>query len=372
MRIRGDRLRGLIRRLHLWLGLTIGGLLALLGLTGSVLVFYPELDALLHPGIGVQEADTPVREPDWDRALATVRKTYPDKDGPWRFEVTGKTGAIPARYYDPAERPGYAFRPMMVWLAPDGGQVLRRDYWGEYAMTFIYDLHYRLLLGETGGAVLGWLGFVMLALLLSGLWAWWPRGSLAKAFRLKLHGHPQRRLRDWHKFTGLSGLIFLIILTMTGIMLELPDQSDAALGSIGLAVDAMPHVHATVPPSGQSVSAAAVIRAGRAALPGARIAWIETPPEKGGNFRLRMQVAGDPSRRFPHSYVWVDSANGQMVAVHDATKARSGSVINNWIHPLHEGSAGGLAGRLLVALSGLLPSILLVTGLLRWRARASR
>nr|WP_302051660.1 PepSY domain-containing protein [Sphingopyxis sp. BSNA05] len=107
------------------------------------------------------------------------------KQGPWRFEVTGKPGAIPARYYNPPERAGHDFRPMMVWLSPDGSQILRRDYWGEYAVTFIYDLHYRLLLGETGGAILGWLGFVLLALLLSGLWAWWPRGSWRKALRLK-------------------------------------------------------------------------------------------------------------------------------------------------------------------------------------------
>lgn len=73
-------------------------------------------------------------------------------------------------------------------------------------MTFIYDLHYRLLLGETGGIVLGWTGFALLALLLSGLWAWWPRGSWAKALRLKRHAH-RSALRDWHKLAGLSGSV---------------------------------------------------------------------------------------------------------------------------------------------------------------------
>ncbi len=364
MQGRGDRLRRAVRRLHLWLGLGIGGLLVLLGLTGSVLVFYPELDALLHPEIRVEAGI-----PDWDRALATVRQTYPDKQGPWRFEVTGKPGAIPARYYNPPERAGHDFRPMMVWLSPDGSQLLRRDYWGEYAVTFIYDLHYRLLFGETGGTMLGWLGFVLLALLLSGIWAWWPKGSWTKALRLKPGAHPHRSLRDWHKLTGLSGLVFLLILTVTGIMLALPEESDAALASIGVPVDPMPHVHSASTPSVQPVSVAQIVRAGRAALPQARLAWIETPPEQGGHFRLRMQVPGDPSFRFPHSYVWVDSGSGKVVAIHDARQAQAGSTVNNWLHPLHEGSAGGLAGRLLVALCGLLPTVLFVTGLLRWRSR---
>ena len=369
MQVRGDRLRRAVRTLHLWLGLGIGGLLVMLGLTGSILVFYPELDALLHPQIRVEASDRPAREPDWDRALATVREAYPDKLGPWRFELTDQPGAIPARYYNPPERAGHAFRPMMVWLSPDGAQVLRRDYWGEYAMTFLYDLHYRLLLGETGGALLGWLGFVMLALLLSGLWAWWPRGSWTKALRLKLGAHPQRSLRDWHKLSGLSGLIFLVILTVTGIMLALPEESDSALAATGLPVDPMLHVHPPAHPPERQASIADIVRNGHSALPGARIAWIETPPAEGGIFKLRVQVPGDPSFRFPHSYVWLDSASGAVLAVQDAREAQAGSVVNNWLHPLHEGSAGGLAGRLLVVLCGLLPAVLFVTGLLRWRAR---
>lgn len=370
MRQKGDRLRHWLRKLHLWLGLGVGGLLVLLGLTGSVLAFYPELDALLHPEIRAEGSGPP----DWDRALATVRAAYPDKDGPWRFEVTDQPGAIPARYYDPPERGGHVFRPMMVWLSPDGGAVLRRDYWGEYAMTFIYDLHYRLLLGETGGKVLGWAGFALLALLLSGFWAWWPRGSWAKALRFKRHGSPQRVLRDWHKLTGLSGLAFLLILTVTGIMLELPDESDAALDAIGLPVTHMPHVdgHVAQSPVARVIPPTRAIATAMAQLPGARLAWIETPPVGGGTYRLRMQVRGDPSFRFPHSFVWVDAATGEALAVHDGRDAAAGSMVNNWVHPLHDGSAGGLAGRILAAFTGLVPLILFMTGLMRWRTRRSR
>ena len=359
------RLRRTVRRLHLWLGLGLGGLLVLLGLTGSVLVFYPELDAALHPEIRVEGPG----RPDWDRALATVRRAFPDKGGPWRFEAAATSGAIPARYYDPPERAGRDFAPMMVWLAPDGSRVLRRDYWGEYAATFIYDLHYRLLLGRTGGAILGWTGFALLALLLSGLWAWWPRGSWAKALRLKRGGHPQRSLRDWHKLAGLGGTVFLLLLTVTGIMLELPGESDAALRAVGLQVDPAPAVPSPDPSPSRSVRVSEAVTVARAALPGARIAWIETPPVAGGHFRVRMQVHSDPSRRFPHSFVWVDGGNGRVVAVQDAGKAGAGTTVNNWLHPLHDGSAGGLAGRLLACLAGLLPGVLFVTGLLRWRGR---
>jgi uncharacterized iron-regulated membrane protein len=39
----------------------------------------------------------------------------------------------------------------------------------------------------------------------------------------------------------------------------------------------------------------------------------------------------------------------------------------NWLHPLHNGEAFGLTGRILVFLSGLLPLVLFITGFLRWR-----
>lgn len=363
---RGDRLRRSVRRLHLWLGLGLGGLFALLGLTGSVLVFYPQIDALLHPAIASGWSERAHEDEDWDRAVATLRAAYPDKQGSWRIEVTGTPGAIPARYYDPPERKGHSFRPMMVWLSPDGSRVLRRDYWGEYAMTLLYDLHYRLLLEEPGGRLLGWLGFGLLALLASGLWAWWPRGSWRKALRVKPGASPLRQLRDWHKLAGLSGIALLLVLTGTGMMLELPRESDALLTAGGLNVDPMPHPHA-LSLQGAPISTSGAMRAGRAAMPGARLAWIETPGVQAGHFRLRMQVPGDPSWRFPHSYLWLDASSREVLAVHDLRRLSAGSMVNGWTHALHDGSAGGLPGRLLVAMCGLLPAALLATGMSRWR-----
>lgn len=375
MRQQGDRLRRAIRKLHLWLGLGLGGLLVLLGLTGSVLVFYPELDAMLHPEIRQELRLAGEAPPDWNRALATVRAEFPDKHGPWRFEVIDRSGAIPARYYNPPEREGHAFRPLMVWLSPDGSAVLRRDYWGEYAVTFVYDLHYRLLLGETGGKIVGWAGLPLLGLLLSGLWAWWPRAwsraSWGKALRFKRQAHQHRTLRDWHKLAGLGGSVFLILLTGTGIMLSLPEESDAVLGAAGLPVDQMPHVHPAEVAAGADaqIAPSQAVAAARAVFPEARLAWIEAPAASGGIWRLRMQVPGDPSFRFPHSYVWVDGASGTVLAVQDARHASAGSTVNAWLHPLHDGSAGGLAGRILATLAGLVPLLLFVTGWLRWRSR---
>lgn len=359
------RIRGIVRRIHLWLGLSLGALFVLAGLTGSLLVFYPRIDAALHPEIVVTTPAAPVS---WERAYQTVRTAYPDKLGPWRFEVTGGASAIPTRYYNPPERAGEDFAPMLVWLSPDGGAVLRRDYWGDSAMTWVYNLHYRLLIGPVGEVVMGYAGLAILVLLLSGLWAWWPRaGQWQKALALKRGAAPIRALYDWHKLTGLVSIALSLMLVGTGVMLALPVESNAVLAPALGPVDTP--VWPATAMRGRLVSVDAAIARAQAALPQARVAWIETPDVAGGVYVLRMQQPGDPSPRFPHSFVFVDAASGAVLDKVDAQLAGPLTTVNNWLHALHDGSAGGLVLRWLVLVAGLAPLGLFATGVLRWQKR---
>ncbi len=363
--------RALARQLHLWLGLSLGVLMAVIGLTGSILVFYTDIDDALHPEITLSGGAPP---PSWERVYQTARATYPDKAGPWRFEITGRGGDIPARYYDPPERAGRDFAPMMVWFSADGSHVLRRDYWGEYAMTWVYNLHHRLLLQGTGAKILGWSGIAMLLMMGVGLAAWWPRpGTVIKALRMKPGALPIRRLYDWHKVVGLGSLGFLVLLTVTGVLLAMPKESEAVLTpSLGAAARS-PAVDRTAPfPPATRISVDQAVAAAERALPAARLVWIETPAADHGVYRLRLQAPGDPSARFPHSFVWISPASGKVEAITDARGAGPHDQVLNWIHPLHDGSACGLFGRCLCALMGLTPLALLVLGGMRWRLRRLR
>ena len=95
-----SRARILLRRIHLWLGLSVGLLFAVLGLTGAALVFYTGIDAALHPAVRIGQAGPApgLASPVWDRALASGRARWHDPAGKWTIEVTGEGGAIPARF----------------------------------------------------------------------------------------------------------------------------------------------------------------------------------------------------------------------------------------------------------------------------------
>lgn len=149
-----SRSRIFVRRLHLWLGLSGGLLFAVLGLTGSALVFYTGIDTVLHPAIHIGRNDPApgLSAPAWDRALATGQGRWHDAGGKWALEVTGEGDAIPARYY-PA--PGHHSNRMMIWFSADCTRIIRAEPWGGYLMSWLYQLHMALLAGDVGGQVVG-------------------------------------------------------------------------------------------------------------------------------------------------------------------------------------------------------------------------
>ncbi|SEJ02508.1 Uncharacterized iron-regulated membrane protein [Sphingobium sp. AP50] len=365
-----SRSRAVARHVHLWLGLSLGLLFVLLGITGSALVFYQEIDAVLHPEISVSDSRPAPgwSSPVWDRALTTIRRQWPDEAGQWRFEAKDEAGPIAARYYPSGPPASHMAKRWMVWLSPDGTHILRHDGWGDYAMSWIYELHMDLLSDEVGHKIVGWSGLLILLLMGTGLVAWWPRGGWRKALRFKQGASTIRRLHDIHKLAGLWSLILLILFAVTGFMLALPKESNWVLERTVAPVDAVPVPKSPVR-EGRPITIATALANGHRALPEARLAWIEMPARGNGIIKLRVQVPGDPSRRFPHSYIYIDAYSGAVLGLLDARRGSASTMINNWLHPLHDASVGGLATRILAFFVGLVPAVLFITGLLRWRKR---
>ncbi|WP_375273138.1 PepSY-associated TM helix domain-containing protein [Sphingomonas sp.] len=358
------RARILVRRVHLWLGMSLGLLFSVLGLTGSALVFYTGIDAALHPVVEARPGDPPpsLTSPIWDRALATGRARWHHPGDKWTLEVTGAGGPIPARYY-PASGHGHHTDRMMVWFSSDGTRIVRAEPWGGYLMSWLYQLHMALLAGDLGGQVVGWSGVAMLALLVTGVVAWWPRGSWRKALAFKRDAVPTRRLRDLHKLFGLWSMALLFVLVATGVLLALPPVAQTLLRPAPIPAP-------TSRGDGiQRISIARALATARRVVPDGRIVFVDAPSERATPIRVRLQVPGDPHTRFPGSYVFVDQGSGRVLAVHDVRRAGTGTRVTSWIRTLHDGTVGGTATRVLAVLLGLVPTLLFVTGVLHWLRR---
>lgn len=365
------------RQWHLVLGLGLGGLLALLGLTGSLLVYYPELDTWLHPELAWQPADGRVQA--WEPVLQALQRAEPGRERGWRIELPPEgAGHVTARYLRPAERPGPGFTPLLVTLHAGTLEPLARRYWGEFAMTWLYDLHYTLLLGDTGLWVVGLAGLATLGSLASGLWLWWPtsRRQWAQAGRWKRGAGRARRTWDQHRLSGLYGLPLLATLVATGALLALPSWTMPAVRAFSPLPN--PPQPRSTPPADLSqarrIPLDQALAAAQARFPQATARWVDTPDGPQGTFRVRLQQPGEPSPRFPRTFVWVDAWSGQVLDARDARAHTGGEVFLAWLHPLHNGQAFGPVGRALACLGGLLLPVLAWTGLRRWwdRRRGQR
>lgn len=366
----GFRARSILRQIHLWLGLGLGVLFALLGLTGSALVFYVEIDRALNaPTMTESAPEAPGwQSQEWDRALATGRRHWPERGGDWSFEVSDESGFIHARYYPPAGHHEHHAEREMVWFAPDGGSVVRSATWGDYLMSWLYELHMHLLAGDLGSQIVGWSGFVLLVLLISGVATWWPRGSWRKALAFKRNAVSQRRLRDLHKHFGLWSAGLLLLLGLTGALLALPDIKTQLFAATIARPDAMPTPQSTRP-SGAQISVYDALQAAHRALPDSRLAFIDVPDGGTAPIKVRVQVPGDPHRRFPRSMIFVDQYSGAVLSVHDVRRGNAANATETWIRPIHDGSIAGLPTRILAVLIGFTPGALLITGFLHWRRR---
>lgn len=367
------RTRALWLRLHRWLGLGLGAMFVMFGLTGSLLVFYVGIDEATLPAPATPSL--PAQPLRWQSVLQALQQAHPQRDRGWRIELSpSDRGLVTARYLKPAETADAFHQPLLVTVDTATGQVLASRFWGEFAATWVYDLHYTLLVGETGLTVVGIVGLLMLLSLAGGLVLWWPRpGHWRDALRLKLNASRQRRHYDLHKLAGVGGGLVLLVLAATGAALALPGWVEPPLARLSPPLP-MPAPRAVLLPGLPSLSLDQVLDRARAHWPEAVPRWVDTPPAQGAMHRVRLWLPGSPSERFPRSYLWIHAQTGQVLAERDARQQSAGDTVLAWLHPLHNGEALGLPGRVLVCVAGLLPLLLMVSGVQRWadRRRAQR
>jgi uncharacterized iron-regulated membrane protein len=345
-------MRRLVSWLHLWVGLVAGTLFAVLGLTGSVLVFHEDLLRWQHPQLehhalqadgnvlaGILTRETP-------HGLRSVQ--FPDAAMP----------TIIGFYRD--GRRGY--------FAPEDGRLLLMRSTDDDALLWLQDLHIHFLSGEVGEQVVGIVGWIALGLLLTGVYLWWPKRGLLK-LSLSWFAHPPvRRWLSWHRSTGVLMLPLLLLLTLTGVGMVYHGGARTLLTGLfgGGDIPPAPELAATGAPDWPAVIARA-----QSGLPGAHLTRTAAPAPGAGvvGFRARMPGEWHVNGR---STVHVDLAGRHVLLAHDATALAAGARMTEAIYPLHIGAVGGTLVRWLTALAGLVPAFLLVTGLLFWWRRPAR
>lgn len=351
--------------IHLYLGLILGLILATAGITGSLLVFYIELDELLNPELSFVADDQGAIN--YQAIYQQLLDSEPQRQGAWRLEIPEQTHRlIAARFYKPAETHDHGFAPLIVNINPYTCEIVSKRFWGQYLMTWLYDLHYTLLIDIQGKWIMAITGIMMLVSLLTGLYLWWPsKAKWLNALSFKRRSSPQRLNYDIHKIAGIYNYLVLVIIALTGIALEIPDYVNPLINQLS-PITSMPKPLSAYGDDKRSISLDEAINHAQPLFPDSKLAWIETPVDKYGSIRINFRQSGEPSSRFPKTNVWIDQYSGDILAIYNPFSQTIGTQTIHWLHPLHSGEAFGLIGRILVCLSGFALLTLIVTGVVRW------
>ena len=353
-------------KLHKYAGLIVGLLLALSGVTGSLLVFHDTLDEWLTPRLVSDPNAEPVS---LAAVIAAADAAVPGK-APQRLNVSRGPGSPHEVRFE--ARPG-APGPLQVSVTPAGEVRAVRD-WGQYPTSWVYRLHYNFLAGTTGHYVVGVGGLFLLFFCLSGLYLWWPRGRRAgrwrRALTLRRDAGRFRFYFDLHRTAGFYLLPVLMVVAFSGVSLVFPGAVRAVVGAM-LPLDA-PSVP-PMEPGDDALNVDQVVAVGRRAFPDAVLTRVDLPASPSAPYRLAFNQPDAPWSRYGATRVWVDQYQGAVLATYDPLTASAGSQLMTWQFPLHNGDALGLPGRWLILASGLLPGLLFATGLyLWWRKRHPR
>jgi uncharacterized iron-regulated membrane protein len=364
--MRGNRyrLRAFWLQVHLWLGLTLGVLGTLIGITGSILVFDHNVDALLNPrrfAVSGPEVVLP-----FSQYLGNAAQALGDKARPFLLRLPEEPG-MPVTVLARGEGDGYR-----VYLDPPTGRVLETAT-GDSFVGWIHNFHEYLTLREYHGRdVVGAVGIAMLISSLSGLYLWWPaRGRFRKALRFR-PGLP--KTRNVHYMSGFYGFIVLAMLSFTGIFLAYPEAGRAVVAALTLVSPPVRNVQAPeAEATGKALTVDEAVSVAQALYPAEKVWNIALPAGPRGTYRINLSESGVPNAQPARGTIlFIDPASGSVLRKMDAATRTGGDTFLVMQRAMHAGKPFGFIGRCIICLAGLLPSLFVVTGTVMWLRRRRR
>ncbi len=351
--------RGWWLRLHRWLGLGLGLVLALVAFTGASMILLEPLDQRLHRELFA--AATPGAPP---ASLDAVRQAVVRRHGPQAGFTLRPPRAPDETFQVRVSGPWHG----TMYLDPATARILGQRGEREGLFNFLFELHSALLLGENGKPLLAAIALSYLFLLATGLVLWWPR-TWRQAWRMRFDGGTTRSLFDLHRVAGsLLGLLIAVSVASGAYMAWKPLSRFVTTVS----GDAPTKPPAVAPVPGAAASLQAMARTAQALFPQAAIGYIQLAPQPSAPVRFRMRLPGDPHPNGLTS-VWFHPATAAVLAVHRWDELDAGTKGNSYIYPLHTGELGGVAHQALNAVSGFTLFGLGVTGgWLWWRRRRGK
>ncbi|MBK9252680.1 MAG: PepSY domain-containing protein [Proteobacteria bacterium] len=340
----------ILRAVHAWGGATLALLMLLVSFTGALLVWRLDYLRLAIPEARVEY------EPSVE-SLATIAQTVETHFGAANLrQIDFPTSAMPLGRVTLNDS-RYAYVDVRGNVVAEWSSNGR---WEE----LIYDLHHRLLLENTGLAIVGCAAMAMIILLIAGVASFWP---MRRGFRDGLwpRSGAVRHLRSAHRNLGIIVATPLLLSLVTGVLLAFPDQAQRLMleplrpenygEAFGEHLDTI-----SGPDSGDWLP---VLQRSLKSFPGSTIRSAQFANFESGSRIVGLQQRGELNPQGLNK-VYIEASGGYMDVRIDNQVLPWHERLFNAAYPLHTARVGNLAYKLVMTVSGLLVATLSALGLI--------
>ena len=343
--------RRFFKWIHTWIGLVAGLVIAVVSLTGSVIVFRTEIQLAYTPRGAVAP-----RAVGLDEIARQIALTEPN--------AQVRRVRFPAEAGDPfVVQVESAGKQERLVCEASTGRVLGTLKTG--GVDWMVDLHRNLLAGKTDRKANGAVGVVLFTLAGTGMLLWLMGARKWRAWiSVRPQGGSRRFHFELHRAVRLWSYGLLTVVAFAGIGLAYPDTVRNALRHLtgGPTASKSPRVAES---AGQTLRTLdEYFQIGAGAMPDGIATELRLPEGSKAPVDLRLRRPRDLSPSGNH--VYIEPSTGRILAVSKAADQPLATRIFSAFAPIHYGEFGGLPIKMLWGLLGLIPSVLFVTGLITW------
>lgn len=353
---------------HRWLGVGLGIWFALVGLSGAILVFEDPIDAWLNPHLLTSPARGPrlsaqaiVERAEVHFPLGLVEKIrFPVADGEvYRLTVRAKPRRVGAErieaMFDPVSGTHLGARSLES-LGVGSPDLLRT----------LYEFHRNVLLGNAGSNIVGIAGLLLLTSAVTGFVLAAPRtrAALKRIVWINPRTSATRIAFDVHRSTGIVFAITLLLATVTGATLVYVNYV-RDLVSVFSKVASFPTVPWQSQDAHEPLQLDRVIADVKSRFPEHELLEVHGSPRQLAGHLYYLKRPGDV-HRLGDTIAWINPLSGEMMIERSPRTRTAGEGFMHWLFPLHSGTAFGTVGQVAMSTTGVVPLLLVFTGLWVW------
>lgn len=348
-------------QIHLWAGLILGLYMAVMGITGSALVFRDEMEEAIEHDKRIVAGNFEVSERLSAEAVASIVKAkFPEHQLTNIFLPESENHSYQGYLQKNEEYTRFLVHPYTgeILLAEDTkrGSVLR----------WLQHIHFYLLMGKFGFWVNGFGGISLFVLCVTGIAIWWA-GKKNWKKRLVINRKANWKKFNWdlHNVVGFWTLLFLMILAVTGAYFSFPNTYRAAVGFFAPIKGGKNIPEIAAPRPEQKATSEDFIRSAQEVVPERAAGRIIYPADATKPARVFL-YEGAIKEYWRVNIVYLNPNTAEVLKVEHYAEQSTGDMVMFWFGKLHFGRFGGVPVKVLWVIFGLSLPILFVTGFAMW------